>query len=75
MSTIGFNYIINGYNLAYIEYAAIIAMEHYLGLTCNPVEGAVIAPCIERNVEAVIRVISSATHSCLVGGRKNSIFT
>ena len=39
-----------------------------------PVE-VVIAPCIERNTEAVIRVISSATHSCLVGGRKNSIFT
>ena len=40
-----------------------------------PVGGAVIAPCIERNAEAVIRVISSATHSCLVGGRRNSVFT
>ena len=33
------------------------------------------SPCIERNAKAVIRVISSATHSCLVGGRRNSIFT
>ena len=75
MAAAGFNYIINGYNIACIEYAAIIAMEHHLGLTCDPVGGAVIAPCIERNAEAVIRVISSATHSCLVGGRRNSVFT
>ena len=61
--------------MANIEYSAIIAMKHHLGLTCDSVGGAVIAPCIERNAKAVIRIISSATHLCLAGRRRNSVFT
>lgn len=42
-----------------IEYAAEIAMEHHLGLTCDPVGGYVIIPCIERNAAAVLRAIDA----------------
>lgn len=38
-----------------IEYAAEIGIEHHLGLTCDPVFGLVIIPCIERNAAAIIR--------------------
>ena len=38
-----------------IEYAAEIGIEHHLGLTCDPVFGLVIIPCIERNAVAIIR--------------------
>lgn len=43
-----------------IEYAAEIAMEHNLGLTCDPVMGYVMIPCIERNAMGVLRAIESA---------------
>ena len=44
-----------------IEYAASIAMEHHLGLTCDPVCGLVQIPCIERNAVAAMRAIDSVT--------------
>jgi len=47
-------------NLYEIEYAAEIAMEHNLGLTCDPVGGYVIIPCIERNAMAAMRALDSA---------------
>ena len=43
-----------------IEYAAEIAMEHHLGLTCDPICGLVQIPCIERNAVAAKRAIDSA---------------
>ena len=42
-----------------IEYAAEIALEHHLGLTCDPVCGLVQIPCIERNAVAAMRAINS----------------
>jgi len=42
-----------------IEYAAEIAMEHHLGLTCDPVCGLVQIPCIERNAVAAMRAINA----------------
>ena len=42
-----------------IEYAAEIAMEHHLGLTCDPVAGLVQIPCIERNAVAAMRAINA----------------
>lgn len=42
-----------------IEYAAEIAMEHHLGLTCDPVGGLVQIPCIERNAVAAMRAINA----------------
>ncbi|MDD4839944.1 MAG: L-serine ammonia-lyase, iron-sulfur-dependent, subunit alpha [Clostridia bacterium] len=42
-----------------IEYAAEVAMEHHLGLTCDPVLGLVQIPCIERNAVAAMRAINA----------------
>lgn len=42
-----------------IEYAAEVAMEHHLGLTCDPVDGLVQIPCIERNAVAAMRAINA----------------
>ena len=52
-----------GLNTDQIEYAAEIAMEHNLGLTCDPVKGLVQIPCIERNAVAAMRAISSVNLS------------
>lgn len=43
-----------------IEQAAEIAMEHNLGLTCDPVNGLVQIPCIERNAMGAVKAINSA---------------
>lgn len=43
-----------------IEYAASSALEHHLGLTCDPVAGLVQIPCIERNAFGAQRAIDSA---------------
>lgn len=43
-----------------IEYAAEVALEHHLGLTCDPICGLVQIPCIERNAVAAMRAINSA---------------
>ncbi|MBP5278988.1 MAG: L-serine ammonia-lyase, iron-sulfur-dependent, subunit alpha [Erysipelotrichaceae bacterium] len=50
-----------GLSLDEIEYAAEVAMEHNLGLTCDPVKGLVQIPCIERNAVAAMRAFSSVT--------------
>ncbi len=42
-----------------IQYAAEIAMEHHLGLTCDPICGLVQVPCIERNAVAAMRAINA----------------
>ena len=42
-----------------IEYAAEVAMEHHLGLTCDPIDGLVQIPCIERNAVAAMRAINA----------------
>ena len=52
-----------GLNIDQIEYAAEIAMEHNLGLTCDPVRGLVQIPCIERNAVASMRAISAVNLS------------
>ena len=48
-----------GLSIDEIEYAAEVAMEHNLGLTCDPVNGLVQIPCIERNAVAAMRAISA----------------
>lgn len=48
------------YSLKKIEYAAEVALEHHLGLTCDPICGLVQIPCIERNAVAAMRAINSA---------------
>jgi len=44
-----------------IEYAAEVAMEHHLGLTCDPINGLVQIPCIERNAVAACRALNAVT--------------
>jgi L-serine dehydratase len=56
-----------------IEYAAEVAMEHHLGLTCDPVCGLVQIPCIERNAVAAMRAINAISlANFLYGSRKVS---
>ena len=56
-----------------IEYAAEIAMEHSLGLTCDPINGLVQIPCIERNTIGAMRALDAVNLSrFLVGTRKIS---
>jgi L-serine dehydratase len=50
-----------GGSLRQIEYAAEMGMEHHLGLTCDPVDGLVQIPCIERNSFAAMRAMDCAT--------------
>ena len=49
-----------GYSIKKIEYAAEVALEHHLGLTCDPICGLVQIPCIERNAVAAMRALNSA---------------
>ncbi len=44
-----------------IENAAEIALEHHLGMTCDPVKGLVQVPCIERNGLGAIKAVSAAS--------------
>lgn len=46
---------------AQIENAAEIAMEHHLGMTCDPVGGLVQIPCIERNAFGAVKAINAAS--------------
>lgn len=65
-----------GASVTETEYAAEIALEHQLGLTCDPVGGYVQIPCIERNAVASLRALSAAELSrVLTGTRKISFDT
>ena len=46
---------------AQVENAAEIALEHHLGMTCDPVRGLVQVPCIERNGLGAIKAVSAAS--------------
>lgn len=50
-----------GMTLDEIEYSAEVALEHHLGLTCDPVCGLVQIPCIERNAVAAMRAINAVS--------------
>ena len=52
---------LRGLSLGQIEYAAEVAMEHHLGLTCDPICGLVQIPCIERNAVAAMRAINASS--------------
>ena len=52
---------LQGLKLGQIEYAAEVAMEHHLGLTCDPICGLVQIPCIERNAVAAMRSINAVS--------------
>ncbi len=54
--------------LRQIEYAAEMGLEHHLGLTCDPVDGLVQIPCIERNACASTRAVDLAQMAILSDG-------
>lgn len=63
-----------GYSLDVIESAAEMGIEHFLGLTCDPVLGYVIIPCIERNAIGIMRAFDCAyLANHLDGIKKNAI--
>lgn len=62
MTAAAFAYM-NKLELGQIEFAAETAMEHNLGLTCDPVMGLVQIPCIERNAVAALRAINAGNLS------------
>jgi len=63
-----------GQNIDQVEYAAEVAMEHSLGLTCDPICGLVQIPCIERNAVAAMRAMNAVNlANFLSGSRKISL--
>jgi len=52
-----------------VEYAASIAMEHFLGLTCDPLFGLVQIPCIERNAFGAARALDANMYALLSDGQ------
>ncbi|RNE49250.1 L-serine ammonia-lyase [Corynebacterium alimapuense] len=67
MAAAGFCEIIGG-NPRQVENAAEIALEHNLGLTCDPVGGLVQIPCIERNAIGAVKAINAARLACMGSG-------
>ena len=59
---------------AQIEYSAEMALEHHLGMTCDPVCGLVQIPCIERNAYAAARALDSNIYSTFSDGRHRVSF-
>jgi len=57
-----------GGSIRQIEYAAEMGLEHHLGLTCDPVNGLVQIPCIERNSFAAMRAVDCATFALYSDG-------
>ena len=60
-----------GQDLDQVEYAAEVAMEHHLGLTCDPICGLVQIPCIERNAVAANRAMNACNLSYFLTGSRN----
>lgn len=58
MAAAGLTAALNG-SLVKIENAAEIAMEHFIGMTCDPVGGMVQIPCIERNAIGAVKAVNS----------------
>ena len=62
MAAGGLDYLF-GLSTNQIQYAAEIALEHHLGLTCDPILGLVQVPCIERNAVAATRAMNACNLS------------
>jgi L-serine dehydratase len=65
---------LHGGTVKQIEYAAEMGLEHHLGLTCDPVDGLVQIPCIERNAHAATRALSCCHFAVLAGGEHKITF-
>lgn len=58
-----------GGNIHQVENAAEIAMEHHLGMTCDPIGGLVQIPCIERNAMGAVKAVNAARLALLGDGK------
>lgn len=58
-----------GGSIEQIENAAEIAMEHHLGMTCDPVGGLVQIPCIERNAMGAVKAVNAARMALIADGQ------
>ncbi len=67
MAAAGFAAVCGG-SVRQVENAAEIAMEHHLGLTCDPVGGFVQIPCIERNALGAVKAVTAARLALLSDG-------
>lgn len=67
MAAAGLTALLGG-SLYQIENAAEIAMEHHLGLTCDPINGLVQIPCIERNAMGAVKAVNAARLAMLGNG-------
>ena len=61
-------------SIGQIEYAAEVALEHHLGLTCDPICGLVQIPCIERNAVAAMRAINALSLANFLSGTRKISF-
>ena len=66
--------VLRGMDIDQTEYAAEIAMEHHLGLTCDPIGGLVQIPCIERNAVAAMRALNAVKLASLLQGTRRISF-
>ena len=71
MAAAGLTAVLGG-SVAQIENAAEIAMEHHLGMTCDPVMGLVQIPCIERNAMGAVKAVN-ASRMALIGDGQHQI--
>ena len=62
-----------GYDIDTIAQAAEIAMEHSLGLTCDPVDGYVQIPCIERCAVYAMKAINAATMAKIIPSSQSKV--
>ncbi|MFC3907928.1 L-serine ammonia-lyase [Legionella dresdenensis] len=71
MAAAGLTAVLGG-TIGQIENAAEIAMEHHLGMTCDPVLGLVQIPCIERNAMGAVKAVN-ASRMALIGDGQHQI--
>ena len=71
MAAAGLTAVLGG-SVLQIENAAEIAMEHHLGMTCDPVMGLVQIPCIERNAMGSVKAVN-ASRMALIGDGQHYI--
>lgn len=65
---------LKGHETNRIQYAAEIALEHHLGLTCDPICGLVQIPCIERNAVATMRAVNACNLAYLLNDTQRISF-
>jgi L-serine dehydratase len=68
MAAAGLTAVLGG-TVAQVENAAEIAMEHHLGMTCDPVAGLVQIPCIERNAMGSVKAVNAARMAMIGDGQ------